>query len=95
MKIEYAEQAIHDLHDLAAKSLEFGDVVAEAIEIQIKEVVAQITWDPRSYRKVTKRPEFRVAPLGKFPYLLFYWILEDRIRILHVRHVSRRPWKRK
>lgn len=95
MKVEYSEQAVADLHQLATKSIEFGELVAEAVEVRINEVITQIVWDPRSYRKVTQRPEFHVAPLGKFPYVLFYWILEDRIRILHVRHTSRRPWKGK
>ena len=33
-----------------------------------------------------------VIPLVRYPYKIFYRILADRIRILHIRHTSRRPW---
>jgi plasmid stabilization system protein ParE len=35
----------------------------------------------------------RVVLLIRYPYKIFYRILQDRIRILHIRHTSRRPWR--
>jgi toxin ParE1/3/4 len=34
----------------------------------------------------------RVLPVGRYPYLI-YWSVEDHeARIVHVRHMARRPW---
>ena len=95
MKVEYSERAIEDLYKLAAKSHEFGDVVAEAVGVRISEVIARIAWEPQSSRKVSQRSGVHIAPLGKFPFVIFYRILEDRVKILHVRHTLRQPWKGK
>ena len=37
-------------------------------------------------------PEVRTSVVRRYPYKIFYRALEDRIRILHIRHTSRRPW---
>jgi plasmid stabilization system protein ParE len=35
----------------------------------------------------------RVVPLLRYPYLIFYEITQSgTIRVLHIRHTSRRPW---
>ncbi len=35
-----------------------------------------------------------VIPLIRYPYKIFYRVFEDAIRVLHIRHASRRPWTR-
>jgi toxin ParE1/3/4 len=93
MKVEYSEQSIDELKKLAIDSHAFGDTVAETLEARISDAIAQIAWDPESSRNVAKRPGVHVVPLVKFPFVIFYRVLQDRIRILHVRHTSRLPWK--
>jgi plasmid stabilization system protein ParE len=34
----------------------------------------------------------RVASLPRYRYVIFYIVARDEIRILHVRHTSRKPW---
>ena len=34
----------------------------------------------------------RVAALARYRYLIFYSIADDEVHILHVRHMSRKPW---
>jgi len=34
----------------------------------------------------------RVMPVGGYPYLIYWEIDADEIRILHVRHAARMPW---
>ena len=93
MKVEYSERAIGDLNKLAADSRAFGEVVADAVEARIRDAIAQVAWDPGSTHEVTQRPGVHVVPLVKFPFAIFYRVLQDRLRILHVRHTSRLPWK--
>ena len=35
----------------------------------------------------------RVASLARYRYLIFYSVSADEVHILHIRHMSRRPWK--
>jgi plasmid stabilization system protein ParE len=93
MRVEYSERAIGDLNKLAADSRAFGEVVAGAVETRIREAIAQVAWDPESAHEVTQRPGVHVVPLVKFPFAIFYRVLQGRVRILHVRHTSRFPWK--
>jgi plasmid stabilization system protein ParE len=32
-----------------------------------------------------------VAPVGRYPYLLFYSIAAEEVVVLHVRHAAREP----
>jgi toxin ParE1/3/4 len=41
----------------------------------------------------TDNPNFRSAVVGRYPYRIFYSIVEDTVEILHIRHTSRRPWQ--
>ena len=93
MKIEYTNRAVADLRKVSADSrMRFGDRVAAALERRIRDVVGHIAEHPEAARKVIERPGMRVFPLIHYPYKIFYRILGDRVRIVHIRHTSRRPW---
>jgi plasmid stabilization system protein ParE len=67
-------------------------MVSLAVEARIREVIAHIATHPASAAPVAERPGMRVAPLIRYPYKIFYRVLEDRVRVVHIRHTSRRPW---
>jgi plasmid stabilization system protein ParE len=92
MKVEYSRRATADLHKVSADSRAFGDDVVIAVERRIREIVAYLAEHPEAFAKVVERPGMHVVPLVRYPYKIFYRILEDRIRILHIRHTARRPW---
>jgi toxin ParE1/3/4 len=90
MRVEYSNRATADLRKASADSLKFGD----AVEARIRAVIAHIAEHPDAAERVGERPGVHVVPLIRFPYKIFYRVLEDRIRVLHIRHTSRRPWTR-
>ena len=93
MKVEFTNRALADLRKLSADSRAiFGDVVASALGERISNVVRHLAENPESAPRVIERPGIRVFPLIRYPYKIFYRVLDDRIRILHIRHTSRRPW---
>jgi toxin ParE1/3/4 len=93
MKIEYSERAVADLRKIAADSHEmFGDLVAEALETRIRAVVDRIARDPLSAPEVGQRPGLHVVPLIRYPFKVFYRVLDGSVRILHIRHTARRSW---
>jgi toxin ParE1/3/4 len=93
MKVEYTARAVSDLHRVSADSrAAFGDAVATALEARIRAVISHISEHPEAAPRITERPGMRVFPLVRYPYKIFYRVLDDRVRILHIRHTSRRPW---
>jgi len=93
MKVEYSNRAVADLRKISADSRRaFGDRVAEALEARIRAVVEHISRQPWIAPEVVQRPGLHVAPLVRYPFKIFYRVFEDRVRIQHIRHTSRRPW---
>ena len=93
MKVEYSKRATADLHKVSADSRAFGEMVAAAVEVRIREIIAQIREHPEGRPPVIERPGVHVAALVRYPYKIFYRILEDGVRILHIRHTSRPAWE--
>ncbi len=94
MKVEYAKRAVADLRKISAESRrEFGEQVAEGLEARIRAVVDRISRDPLSAPEVGQRLGIRVAPLIRYPFKVFYRVFDDRVRIVHIRHIARRPWR--
>jgi plasmid stabilization system protein ParE len=93
MKVEYTNRAIADLRKVSADSrAAFGDAVGTALEARIRTVISHIAQHPEAAPRVVERPGMRVFPLIRYPYKIFYRVLDDRVRILHIRHTARRPW---
>ena len=93
MRVEYSKRAIADLRQIASYHARSDNpAVAERIAARIQEVVAQITGSPLSGRSVTQRPGVRVVLLVTYRYKIFYRVAGDTIRIIHIRHTSRRPY---
>jgi toxin ParE1/3/4 len=93
MKVEYSRRAVADLHKISADSRRsYGDRVAEALGVRIHAVIDRISTDPLSAPEVEQRHGMHVVPLIRYPFKVFYRVLDDRVRILHIKHTARRPW---
>jgi toxin ParE1/3/4 len=95
MKVEYAKRALSDLSEIVAfYAVCNNPTVGDKIAVRIKEVIARIVLMPGSGRPVTQRPGVRVVSLLHYHYNIFYFyaVTDETIRILHIRHTSRRAW---
>lgn len=94
MKVEFTNRAVGDLRKISTQSRkEFGASVVAALALRIRNVVEQIGKAPESAPRVEQRPGMRVLPLVRYPFKIFYRIIDsDTVRIVHIRHTSRRPW---
>jgi plasmid stabilization system protein ParE len=63
-----------------------------AVEQRLKIVVGHLARWPESMRASAHRPDVRVAPLGRYPYKIFYRVRADTVEILHIHHAAREPW---
>ena len=92
MKVEYTARAVADLRKISSDSrAAFGDAVVAALEVRVRTVVGHIAEHPEAAPRVVERPGVRVFPLIRYPYRIFNRVLDDRVRILHIRNTSRRP----
>jgi toxin ParE1/3/4 len=63
-----------------------------ALEARIRDVVTNVADYPERAPRVEGRPGMRVVPLVRYPFKIFYRIFGDTVRIVHIRHATRRPW---
>jgi plasmid stabilization system protein ParE len=92
MKVVYTAAALRDLDEIAEWVAVHYPTIAPAVEQRIRAVVARIARWPESARRSAKRPGVRIVPIGRYPYKVFYRVMDDAIEILHIHHVARRPW---
>jgi len=93
MTVEYSRRALTDLRDIAAYYASADrPAVGEAVADRIAEVVVRLETAPRSGRPVPEREGVRAAPLLRYSYNIFYTLVGETVRIVHIRHTSRRPW---
>ncbi|KIZ41787.1 MULTISPECIES: type II toxin-antitoxin system RelE/ParE family toxin [Rhodopseudomonas] len=89
MKVVYTDQALRDLDAIADWLTAHYPKVAPAVGRRIRSVVAHIARWPASARRSAGRPDVRVVPLGRYPYLIFYRVTADTVEILHIHHAAR------
>jgi toxin ParE1/3/4 len=90
MKVVFTEAALADLDNVLSFVALHYPALAASVEERIRAVVARIATWPESARIVEDRPGVRVVPLVRYPYKVFYRIIDGEIEILHIHHVSRR-----
>jgi len=92
MKVLYTEEALKDLDAIADWLIVHYPAVAPAVERRIRSAITHITHWPESSRRSAERSGVRVAPLGRYPYKIFYRINDDTVEILHIHHAAQKPW---
>jgi plasmid stabilization system protein ParE len=92
MKVFYTPAALRDLDEIADWLAGHYPTIAPAVERRIRSVIAHIGQWPESARRSARRPEVRLASVGRYPYKVFYRIMADRVEILHVHYAAREPW---
>ena len=91
MKVRYSPRAIGDIIAVADYLAERNPVAARAVEAAIRKTIDLLGEFSGSGRALTQRPQVRVMPVARYPYLVFYAIRPDGLLVLHIRHGARMP----
>lgn len=90
MRLEFHKQVYSDI----ARIMEYyedvaGRQLAGEFYAELKLYFQKATESPESY--IVHERDLRRVNLNRFPYHFFFRIIEDRVRVLVVRHHKRRP----
>lgn len=90
MKLEFSELAQSELEDARDYYNLQQENLGEGFKRHIKESVENIIQFPTLYPKISNKLH-RVV-VHKFPYSIFYALLEERIIIVSLAHQHRKPF---
>jgi toxin ParE1/3/4 len=91
MKLRYSPRALGDLAAISDYLIERSPAGARAVEETIRTTVRMLEQFPSGGRALQQRPDVRVVPTPRFPFLIFYTTGADELVILHIRHAARAP----
>lgn len=92
MKVVYTAAALRDLEEITIWLTAHRPSLGASVERRLRIVTAHIARWPESMRASMHRPGVRVAPMGRYPYKIFYRVEGDAVEILHIHHSAREPW---
>jgi toxin ParE1/3/4 len=94
MTVDYTRRAVVDIFDIADYYERNGALgLGRFVAVRIDDVIARIVAWPDSGKLVMRERGIRSVPLVRYPYVIFYEVAgPGTIRIVHIRHTSRRPW---
>jgi toxin ParE1/3/4 len=91
VRVVYSPRAIADLLHVATYLKARSPSGARVVEQRIRRTIDLLSEFPGAGRALQQRPQVRVIPLGRYPYLIFYTLSGDELTILHIRHAARQP----
>lgn len=92
MIVRYRVRALRDIDGIFGYLNERSPPGARNVVEAIDRAILAITLQPYASQSADQF-NARAKVVGRYPYKIFYRVLEDGIvEILHVRHTSRQPW---
>jgi toxin ParE1/3/4 len=91
MKLRYSPRALGDLAAISDYLTERSPAGAQAVAQAIRATVSLLEQFPAGGRALRQRPDVRVMPTPRLPFLIFYTTVSDELMVLHIRHAARAP----
>jgi addiction module RelE/StbE family toxin len=89
-RVRYARRAIADLIGIADYIRERNPRAAETVADRIRASIARLGMFPFIGRP-TDDPSLRILPIGRYPYVVYYEVIEGDVVVHHIRHGRRKP----
>ena len=92
MRVRFTPRARNDLVSILDYIDERSQQGAHNVKRAIRSVIELIGQAPESGR-LSGVADAHVLPAGRYPYLIYWAIVEGEVWILHIRHAARQPWR--
>jgi toxin ParE1/3/4 len=92
MRLRFTPRAQRDIEKIYAYLHQRSPSGAYKVSIAIYAATQFIAERPKA-SPLTEKPNVRVKVLRRYRYKIFYHVVGDAVEVLHVRHMSRHPWK--
>jgi len=92
VRIRYTVRARADLAEIRSYLLERNPRAAAAVMAAIRQRISWLADFPLMAPE-TDEPGVRALPLVRYPYQVYYDVAGEVVRILHIRHTRRQPWR--
>lgn len=93
LRVEYAPRSVRDLIVLRDYLIEESESPETAERFLARLLSASETLDtfPERFPRYPYSRDWRMMPFGN--YLIFFRVTEDTVRIGHIRHAAKRPFR--
>jgi toxin ParE1/3/4 len=91
MRVRYTLRAQADIDEIYTYLDARAPTAARAVKTTIERRIALLAKFPR-IAPVTDQPGVYELTIVRYPYLVYYEIGDEEVRILHIRDARRRPW---
>jgi len=92
VRIRYTVRARADLAEIRSYLMERNPRAAAAVMAAIRQRISWLADFPLMAPE-TDEPGVRGLPLVRYPYRVYYDVAGEEVRILHIRHTRRQPWR--
>lgn len=92
MRVRYSPRAFADREAIFEYLNQRSPSGARNVMAGICAAVTQVSDQPHS-GYATDESGVRVMHLTRYPYKIFYRVLNDNIELLHIRHAARQRWE--
>jgi toxin ParE1/3/4 len=94
MRVRFSKLALAELDAILADIRANNPGTAARLNERVGRVVGRIAQFPDGAQQVDTRPGVRRVPLVRYPYVIYYTIIEGDVMILRFLHGARRsPWE--
>ena len=90
MKVRFSRLALAELDRVLAELAERNPRTSARFLNRVEQMSAQLGRHPKAFQQVLNRPDVRRAPLLRYPYLMFYKVVNDEVLVLRIAHGARK-----
>jgi toxin ParE1/3/4 len=94
MKVVFSRGALADLDKVLTYIARNSPLGAERVHAGLLRAIQRVADHPLSAQAVEQRPEIRLLPLVRYPYVIYYEVRATKVTILRILHGARlQPWE--
>jgi plasmid stabilization system protein ParE len=92
VKVRLTRRALEQLIEILNVVRAENPAAADKVRAQFEKVLGRLSRFPASGR-LTSMPGVRLTPTGRYPYLIFYRVVDaaEEVHVLRIRHGMRNP----